>query len=119
MPRIAEEKDVQPDSASEPKHLFATIGALSELGGRITKATGGLAVAGLTAARVSDVVTYEDGSEAAITDDAGEYAVDNDKPIALVGSRLSNGDIITDSPERDSMASSTVFIAVKRSTENG
>lgn len=96
MPRIAEEIDVPPDSAPKPKHLFATIGALTERGGRITKATGGLTVAGLSVARVGDVVTYEDGSEAVITDGAGEYAVDNDKPIALVGSGLSNGDRIVE-----------------------
>ncbi|QCP53566.1 hypothetical protein FAZ95_31495 [Trinickia violacea] len=96
MPRIAEEKDVQPDSVTKLKHLFATIGALTEYGGRITKATSGLTVAGLTVARVGDVVTYEDGSEAAITDGAGEYAVDNGKSIALVGSGLSNGDRIVE-----------------------
>ncbi|WP_296650111.1 PAAR domain-containing protein [Paraburkholderia sp.] len=96
MPRIAEEKDVQPDSAAKPKYLFATIGARTERGGRITKATSGLTVAGLTVARVGDVVTYEDGSEAAITDGAGEYAVDNGKSMALVGSGLSNGDRIVE-----------------------
>lgn len=96
MPRIEKEKDVQPGFATRSKHLFATIGALTERGGRITKATSGLTVAGLTVARVGDVATYEDGSEAAITDGAGEYAVDNGKSIALVGSGLSNGDRIVE-----------------------
>jgi len=81
---------------SEPTHLFATIGALTERGGRVTQATSGLAVAGLAVARVGDVVTYDDGSEAVITDGAGNYAVCRDKPFALVGSRLSNGDRIVE-----------------------
>ncbi|WP_232453674.1 hypothetical protein [Burkholderia ubonensis] len=47
-----------------PTYLFATIGALTERGGRVTEATGSLAIVGLAVARVGDVVTYEDGSEA-------------------------------------------------------
>jgi len=94
MPRVEERQDAQPDSATNVTYLFATIGALTERGGRVTKATSGLAVAGLSVARVGDVVTYEDGSEAVITDGAGGFAVDDDKSIALVGSGLSNGDRI-------------------------
>lgn len=92
MPRVEDGEE----SATDLKRLFATIGALTARGGRITKATSGLTVAGLAVARVGDVVTYEDGSEAVITDGAGEYALSNDKPIALVGSGLSNGDRIVD-----------------------
>ncbi|MET3555790.1 hypothetical protein [Burkholderia sp. 567] len=40
---------------SEPTDLFATIGALTERGGRVTQATSGLAVADLAVARVGDV----------------------------------------------------------------
>ncbi|MDN7428154.1 MULTISPECIES: PAAR domain-containing protein [unclassified Burkholderia] len=83
-----------------PTHLFATIGALTERGGRVTNATSGLTVAGLVVARVGDVVTYEDGSEAVIMDGAGEYAICSDKPFALVGSRLSNGDRIVETLQR-------------------
>lgn len=83
-----------------PTHLFATIGALTERGGRVTKASGGLTVVGLAVARVGDIVTYEDGSEAVITDGAGKYAIDRDKPFALVGSRLSNGDCIIETLQR-------------------
>ncbi|CAB3763161.1 hypothetical protein GQ57_22155 [Burkholderia sp. MSh2] len=83
-----------------PTHLFATIGALTERGGRITRASSGLTVIGLVVARVGDIVTYEDGSEAVITDGAGKYAVDRDKPYALVGSRLSNGDRIVETLQR-------------------
>ena len=83
-----------------PTHLFATIGAFTERGARVTTATSGLAVAGLVVARVGDVVTYEDGSEAVIMDGAGEYAICSDKPFALVGSRLSNGDRIVETLQR-------------------
>ncbi|PXX32290.1 MULTISPECIES: PAAR domain-containing protein [Burkholderia] len=83
-----------------PTHLFATIGALTERGGRVTAATSGLTVAGLAVARVGDIVTYEDGSGAVITDGAGDYTVGGDKPFALVGSRLSNGDHIVETLQR-------------------
>jgi len=59
-----------------------------------------LAVIGLAVARVSDVVTYEDGSEAVIIDGAGASLICNDKPVALVGSRLSNGDCIAETLQR-------------------
>ncbi|NTX28445.1 PAAR domain-containing protein [Burkholderia pyrrocinia] len=78
-----------------PTHLFATIGALTERGGRVTAATSGLTLAGLEVARVGDVVTYDDGSEATIIDGAGNCHSAG-KSFALVGSRLSNGDRITE-----------------------
>ncbi|VWD34879.1 PAAR domain-containing protein [Burkholderia contaminans] len=78
-----------------PTHLFATVGALTERGGRVTTATSGLTLAGLEVACVGDVVTYDDGSEAAIIDGAGNNH-SGGKPFALVGSRLSNGDRITE-----------------------
>lgn len=91
------QKEIEP---SPPTHLFATIGALTERGGRITTATSGLAVIGLAVARVGDVVTYEDGSEAVIIDGAGASLICDDKPVALVGSRLSNGDHIVETLQR-------------------
>lgn len=74
--------------------------ALTERGGRIAKASSGLAVIGLVVARVGDIVTCEDGSEAVMTDGAGKYAVDRDKPFALAGSRSSNGDPIVETLRR-------------------
>ncbi|MFP3567844.1 PAAR domain-containing protein [Paraburkholderia sp. SIMBA_030] len=79
-----------------PTDLFATICSLTERGGRVTTATSGLEVIGLGIARVGDVLTYEDGSEAAIIDGAGSAAMRDDAPFALVGSRLNNGDTITE-----------------------
>ncbi|KVS37801.1 PAAR domain-containing protein [Burkholderia ubonensis] len=83
-----------------PTHLFATIGSLTARGGRVTKASSKLTVIGLVVARVGDIVTYEDGSEAVITDGAGKYAIGGDKPFALVGSCLSNGDRIVETLQR-------------------
>ena len=85
----------------ETMHWFATIGSLTRLGGRITTATTGSAVAGLTLACVGDIVTYRDGSEAVIVNGAGFAAVYGDKPFALVGSELSNGDQIVQSLQSD------------------
>ncbi|NTZ83699.1 hypothetical protein FCJ61_11975 [Burkholderia metallica] len=83
------------DKHETPTHLFATIGSLTERGGRVTSATSGVTLAGLEVARVGDVVTYDDGSEAAIIDGAGDTHSDG-KPFALVGSQLSNGDRIVE-----------------------
>ncbi|MFM0078520.1 hypothetical protein P0D72_06465 [Paraburkholderia sediminicola] len=57
--------------SKEIKYLFATMGSLTERGGRVTTATGGGSYCGLGLACVGDVVTYADGSEAAIMDGAG------------------------------------------------
>jgi len=100
MQNTQTESDLEHRTTTEPTHLFATIGSLTERGGRITKTTSGLTVIGLALARVGDVVTYEDGSEAVITDGAGAFAVDDGKPIALVGSSLSNGDRIAETLQR-------------------
>ncbi|CAG2130743.1 PAAR domain-containing protein [Cupriavidus numazuensis] len=84
------------ESQQPIQHLFATIGAKTALGGRVTTATSGLVLMGLAVANVGDVVTYDDGSEAVIIDGAGGYAYSGDKPFALVGSHLSNGDRIVE-----------------------
>lgn len=94
MPYVQE--PANPEFSIKAMHLFATIGALTARGGRVTDATSSVKIAGLTIARVGDVVTYEDGSEAVIADGAGFAAVSGDKPLALVGSHLSNGDTIVE-----------------------
>ncbi|WDR89198.1 hypothetical protein [Burkholderia ambifaria] len=66
-------------------HLFATVGALTERGGRVTTATSGLILAGLEVACVG------------------------------VGSERDNGDTITGSPKRQGVASSVVFSVAARS----
>lgn len=49
---------------------------------------------GLALARIGDVVTYDDGSEATIIDGTGSVPLWCDVPFAPLGSRLNNGDKI-------------------------
>lgn len=90
-------------------YAFATIGAHTERGGYVTRATSGLSQCNLMVARVGDVVTYRDGSQAAIIDGAGSMSIHNGKSHALVGSRLSNGDRIVSTPWED--GKSGLFVA--------
>lgn len=82
-------------------YAFATIGARTERGGYVTRASSELEICGLMAALVGDVVTYGDGSQAAIIDGSGKLAEYAGKCFALVGSRLSNGDRIVFTPWDD------------------
>ncbi|CAM2173725.1 PAAR repeat-containing protein [Paraburkholderia sacchari] len=74
-------------------YALATIGARTERGGCVTSGSR-FRIGGLAVACVGDVVTYEDGSQAVIVDGAGIAMVYGGAPVALVGSRLSNGDRI-------------------------
>lgn len=78
-------------------YRFATIAALTERGGRVSTASE-FRLCGLGIARVGDVVTYPDGSEAVIVDGAGYASTIDNRAAALVGSRLSNGDKIIETP---------------------
>lgn len=90
-------------------YAFATIGARTERGGYVTKASSGLFICNLRAALVGDIVTYHDGSEAVIKDGSGSLSYDGDKCFALVGSNLSNGDKIVFTPWEDGQ--SGLFVA--------
>ncbi|WGS40262.1 hypothetical protein LFL97_10905 [Burkholderia sp. JSH-S8] len=81
--------------ASALTHHFATIGSRTERGEWVAEVAGKTSYRGLTLARVGDIVQYDDGSEAVIIDGAGFAATSEGMPFALVGSRLSNGNIIT------------------------
>ena len=59
------------EQKNETTHLFATIGALTERGGRVSRVTTRAEYGGKALARVGDIVTYDDGSEATIIDGAG------------------------------------------------
>lgn len=83
----------------KPTYAFATIGSITERGGRVTHVTTKAEFNGKALARVGDIVTYDDGTEATIVDGAGFAASWGGKPLALVGSRLSNGDRITESTQ--------------------
>jgi uncharacterized Zn-binding protein involved in type VI secretion len=80
----------------ETTYLFVTVGSRTKDGGHITWVSTKAEYEGMALARVGDIVTYADGSEASIIDGAGFAAAWEDKPLALVGSRLSNGDTITE-----------------------
>jgi hypothetical protein len=94
MSEVKKTEAVNVDRVVKATHWLATIGSPTEQGGRVSRASSGLEVGGLTIALIDDVVTYEDGSEAVIIDGAGVGATYSGKPCALVGSRLSNGDRI-------------------------
>jgi uncharacterized Zn-binding protein involved in type VI secretion len=80
-------------------HPFATVGSTTERGGRVVHGSSGMKIAELSVAHVGDKVVYEDGTEAYIIDGAGFAAIHMNKPLALVGSRLNNGDRIVKSPQ--------------------
>jgi uncharacterized Zn-binding protein involved in type VI secretion len=86
---------------NQPKkiHWVATIGSTTERGGRILKVSSGAEFNGFRAALVGDTVTYDDGSEAIILDGSGFGATWANRPFALIGSRLSNGDRIATTPQ--------------------
>lgn len=70
-------------------HLFATLAALTERGGRVST-TSEFKLCGLGVARVGDVVTYPDGSEAIIVDGAGYGCVTDNRAAALVAQKTRN-----------------------------
>lgn len=91
------EQQENAEAVTKKYHPFATEGSTTERGGRVVRASSGMKIHELAVARVGDKVVYEDGSEAEIIDGAGFAAVHLDKPLALVGSSLSNGDRIVKS----------------------
>ncbi|RKT26397.1 PAAR motif-containing protein [Paraburkholderia sp. RAU2J] len=86
-------------NSGRSEFLFATVGSLSERGGRITCVSTSATIDDKGLAVVGDIVTYQDGTEATIIDGAGFAAMWSNKPFALVGSRLSNGDRIISAPQ--------------------
>jgi len=81
---------------NETTYFFATIGSRTNGGGHVTRVSTKAEYEGMALARVGDIVTYDDGSDATVIDGAGFAAAWSDKPFALVGSGLSNGDTITE-----------------------
>ncbi len=83
------------------EYLFATIDARPERGGRVKHISSPAKIHKNGIAVVGDAVTYDDGSQARIIDGAGFRITWCDKPVALVGSSLDNGDKITATPHND------------------
>src|ERR1700751_2039223 len=76
--------------------LFAAIGSRTGRGVRVTRVTTKAEYQGMALARVGGINTYDDRSKAAITNGTGLAPARSDRPLALVGSQLSNGDTITE-----------------------
>lgn len=97
--------------------LFVTIGSRTGREGRVTRVTTKAEYQGMALARGGDVISYDDGSEATIIDGAGFTATWEDKPLALIDPRMSNGDTITETLQdawgvaiRDSEQTPRLFI---------
>jgi len=80
------------------RYPIATTGAKTRDGGVVTLGSSGIVIDDNNAARVGDEVVYPDGSKASITSGAGYAMTDRGKPLAIIGSTLSNGDVVTESP---------------------
>ncbi len=80
---------------------FATIGATTARGGQVTLVSSAAEICDKGIALVGDAVTYDDGTQARIIDGAGFRMMWCDKPGALVGSRLDNGDKIIATPHNN------------------
>ena len=74
------------------RYPIATIGSRTRRGGQVVDAHGHDDE--FRVACVGDRVRYPDGSESVITSGAGHASTFADRPIALVGSHIANGDRI-------------------------
>jgi uncharacterized Zn-binding protein involved in type VI secretion len=75
------------------RYPIATIGSRTRRGGQVVLASNELAD-NYRVACVGDRVRYPDGSESVIVSGAGHASTFADRPIALVGSHVANGDRI-------------------------
>jgi len=74
------------------RYPIATVGSRTRRGGHVVDAEG--RTDDFRVACVGDRVRYPDGSESVITSGAGHASTFADRPIALVGSHIANGDRI-------------------------
>ncbi|KFI06915.1 hypothetical protein JN27_14770 [Massilia sp. BSC265] len=81
------------------RYPIATVGSHTIRGGQVVVADSDAHMDGFRIACVGDRVRYPDGSESIIVSGAGNASTFGDRPIALVGSHVENGDRITLSPE--------------------
>lgn len=78
-------------------HL-AVNGAKTKNGGLVKASSDVWKIKGLSIGRVGDDVIYADGTTSKIISGAGEVCIVEGASVALVGSRLENGDEIIESP---------------------
>lgn len=80
------------------KYAVATVGSKTKRGGDVVTGRPGHHIGEHLIACVGDLVRYPDGSESVIVSGAVGHLID-DKPVALVGSHIANGDRIVSSPQ--------------------
>jgi uncharacterized Zn-binding protein involved in type VI secretion len=76
------------------RYAIATVGSHTVRGGEVVVDGAGHHADGWRIACVGDRVRYPDGSESIIVSGAGNATTFDDRPIALVGSHVENGDRI-------------------------
>jgi uncharacterized Zn-binding protein involved in type VI secretion len=76
------------------RYPIATIGSRTVQGGEVVVADNVVHMDGFRIACVGDRVRYPDGSESIIVSGAGNASTFGDRPVALVGSHVENGDRI-------------------------
>ncbi len=76
------------------RYPIATIGSRTVQGGEVVVADKVVHMDGFRIACVGDRVRYPDGSESIIVSGAGNASTFGDRPVALVGSHVENGDRI-------------------------
>jgi len=76
------------------RYLIATVGSRTVRGGEVVPGRHERQADDYRVACVGDSVRYPDGSESVITSGAGLASTFADRPIALVGSHIANGDRI-------------------------
>ena len=76
------------------RYPIATIGSRTRRGGEVVLASHGEPADDFRIACVGDRVRYPDGSESVIVSGAGHASTYANRPIALVGSHIANGDRI-------------------------
>lgn len=77
------------------RYPIATVGSSTLRGGMVVVSNHEVHGDGFRVACVGDRVRYPDGSESIIVSGAGNASTFDDRPIALVGSHVENGDRIT------------------------
>lgn len=95
--RIDPRNDIDLPGGVQPRKIvarypIATIGSRTRRGGQVVPPDG--VADDFCVACVGDRVRYPDGSESVITSGAGHASTFADRPIALVGSHIANGDRI-------------------------
>lgn len=85
---------VAPSRKIVARYPIATIGSRTDRGGEVVLANREQQADDYRIACVGDRVRYPDGSESVIVSGAGHASTFADRPIALVGSHIANGDRI-------------------------